>query len=459
MLRDSHPIDKIFEQIVVLVPKMDPVLVKIDRYLEAEYFFKLVRRDLSKRYPMTLLTGRRSTPVEVILRMLVVKQLYGYSYEELERAVCDSLVLRQFCRVYLNTVPDDTTLIRWANLVQPGTLEQFNRRITEMALKLKITQGRKLRTDGTVVETHIHPPRDSQMLADSVRVVVRTLERAKKVLIQNRQLAQLVFVNLNKEAKQVSHQISEAMRKRSDEAKQVGKEGYRRLIEITQTTLQHAQEVLPLLKEQTSAQAQKLVATLNTFRPRAEQVIDQATRRIFNDEKVPAAEKIVSIFEVHTDIIKRGKENHPVEYGHKVWFDEVDGGLISHYRVLVGNPPDQDQWLPSLNFHREQFGHAPESASGDRGVYSASNEIEAIQLGVKQVILPKPGYRSKERIQHEAQDWFQEGRNWHAGVEGRISVLKRAHAMHRCKNHGLTGFERWIGWSVISANLRVMART
>ena len=102
MLRDSHPVDKIFEQVVMLVPKMDPVLSKIDGYLEAEEFFKLVRQDLSKRYPMTLLTGRRSTPVEVILRMLVIKQLYGYSYEELERAVCDSLVLRQFCRVYLN---------------------------------------------------------------------------------------------------------------------------------------------------------------------------------------------------------------------------------------------------------------------------------------------------------------------------------------------------------------------
>jgi IS5 family transposase len=459
MLRDSHPIDKLFEQIVLLVPKMDPVLAKIDGYLEAEIFFQLVKNDLAKRYPLTLQTGRNSTPVEVILRMLVVKQLYGYSYEELERAVSDSLVLRQFCRVYLNSVPDDTTLIRWANLVQPSTLEQFNQQITAMAVKLKVTQGRKLRTDGTVVETHIQSPRDSQMLADSVRVVVRTLERAKKVLIHSSQLVQQNFVNLNQEAKRVSHQISEAMRKRSDKAKQVGKEGYRRLIEITRTALQHAQEVWPLLEERASAQAQKLAATLRIFAPRAEQVIDQATRRIFKDEKVPAAEKIVSIFEVHTDIIKRGKENRPVEYGHKVWFDEVDGGLISHYRILAGNPSDQDQWLPSLNAHREQFGQAPELASGDRGLYSASNEAEAIHLGVKQVILPKPGYRSKERKQYEAQDWFQEGRNWHAGVEGRISVLKRSHALGRCLNHGLTGFYRWVGWGVISANLRVMART
>jgi IS5 family transposase len=278
-------------------------------------------------------------------------------------------------------------------------------------------------------------------------------------LTQSNQWVPQNFVALNQEAKRVSHQISEAMRRRSAEAKQVGKEGYRRLIEITQTTLQDAQEVLPLLEKQASAQAHKLAATLKTFAPRAEQVIDQATRRIFNDEKVPAADKIVSIFEPHTAIIKRGKENHPVEYGHKVWLNEVDGGLISHYRILAGNPSDQDQWLPSLNAHRDQFGHSPELASGDRGLYSASNETEAIQMGVKQVILPKPGYRSKKRKRYEAQSWFQEGRNWHAGVEGRISVLKRSHALGRCLNHGLTGFERWIGWGVISANLRVMART
>jgi IS5 family transposase len=327
-----------------------------------------------------------------------------------------------------------------------------------MAVKLKVTQGRKLRTDGTVVETNIHPPRDSQLLADSVRVVVRTLERAKKVLVQSSQWAGETFVHLNREAKQVSHQISEAMRKRSQEAKQVGREGYRRLIEITRTALQHAQEVLPLLEEQASLQAHRLVTTLKTFVPRAEQVIDQATRRIFKDEKVPAQEKIVSIFEAHTDIIKRGKENRPVEYGHKVWFDEVDGGLISQYRILTGNPSDGDQWLPSLNSHRELFGQVPNLASADRGVYSAANEAEAMRLGVKQVILPKAGYRSKERQQHEAQEWFQEGRNWHAGIEGRISVLKRCHALERCLNHGRIGFERWIGWGVISANLRVIAR-
>jgi transposase-like protein len=158
MLQDRHPTDKVFEQIVELVPKMDPILAKIDRYLTDEAISKLVRTDLSKRYPKTLLTGRNSTPVEVVLRMLVVKRLYHYSYAETERYVSDSLVLRQFCRVSLNPVPDDTTLIKWANLIQAETLQQFNDRITQLALEHKITKGQKLRTDGTVVETNIHLP-------------------------------------------------------------------------------------------------------------------------------------------------------------------------------------------------------------------------------------------------------------------------------------------------------------
>ena len=173
MLQDRHPTDKVFNEVIQLVPKMAPVLAKIDQYLEDEQLFVLVKNDLSKRHPRTLQTGRNSTPVEVVLRMLVVKRLYGYSYEETERYVSDSLVLRQFCRVYLHPVPDDTTLIKWANLIQTETLQKFNERISQLALDHQVTHGHKLRTDGTVVESNIHLPSDSRQLADSVRVLAR----------------------------------------------------------------------------------------------------------------------------------------------------------------------------------------------------------------------------------------------------------------------------------------------
>lgn len=195
MLQDRYEIDKIFTDILSLTHEMDPILAQIDRLLEDEALYQLIRNDLAKRFPYTEQTGRNSTPVEVILRMLAVKRLYRLSYEQTEYQVRDSLVFRQFCRVYLHEVPDDTTLLRWAGLIQPDTLERFNQRLTELATQLKVTAGRKLRTDGTVVETNIHPPSDSSLLADGVRVLGRTLRRAKQVLGEAANLQQQVFRN------------------------------------------------------------------------------------------------------------------------------------------------------------------------------------------------------------------------------------------------------------------------
>lgn len=458
MLRERYPVDKLFEEIAAYLPKMDPILAKIDAYLDDEQLYQLIQADLSKRRPKSLETGRNSTPVEVVLRMLVVKRLYQYSYAETERYVSDSLVLRQFCRVYLNRVPDDTTLIRLANLIQAETLEKFNARITELAVKSKVTTGKKLRTDGTVVETNIHAPSDSRQLADSVRVLARTMRKARKVL----QIVQAdvtdTIEDFTQSARRAARKIGEILRKRTDEAKEAGKEQYQVLLDMTEKTIQQAAGIHDQLGQQTEKAADRLRQTLETFIPLAEKVVEQTKRRILQNESVPAKEKVLSIFEPHTDIICRGKENHPAEYGHKVWLNEVDGGLVSHYRILDGNPNDETQWEPSLTAHVERFGKPPEQASADRGLYSAPNEKFAKDLGVQHVVIPKRGYKSKQRREHESQEWFIKGRKWHAGVEGRISVLKRAHGLGRCLNHGFSGFERWVGWSVIAGNLAVMGR-
>ena len=458
MLRERYPVDKLFDEIAVHFPKMDPILAKIDSYLEDEELYQLIKGDLSKRCPKTLATGRKSTPVEVTLRMMVVKRLYQYSYAETERYVSDSLVLRQFCRVYLNRVPDDTTLIRLANLVQPETLEKFNARITELALKSKVTKGKKLRTDGTVVETHIHAPSDSRQLADSVRVLARTIGKARKVLQNVKDGVTDGVVDFTTTARRTARKIGEILRKRTDEAKEAGKQQYQALLDMTEKTIQQAVQTSEQLEQQIGKAAQRLRQTLATFIPLAEKVVDQTKRRVLKDEQVPAQDKVLSIFEPHTDIICRGKESHPVEFGHKVWLNEVDGGIVTHFRILDGNPNDETQWEPSLNAHVECFGQPPEQASADRGLYSAPNEKFAQDLGVQHVVLPKRGYKSSTRREYESQDWFVEGRKWHAGVEGRISVLMRAHGVGRCLNHGLTGFERWVGWGVIAGNLAVMGR-
>ena len=155
MLRDRFSIDPLFalfmEVLELVGIEVDPELVEISRILEDDELFQRIKHDLSQRYPKTLVTGRNSTPVEVILRLLAVKHLYDWSYENTIRFVNDSLVLRWFCRLYFHQICSDKTLLRWANLIQPETLKLFSERLNTIACELKLTRGRKLRTDGTVV--------------------------------------------------------------------------------------------------------------------------------------------------------------------------------------------------------------------------------------------------------------------------------------------------------------------
>ncbi len=182
MIVDRYDPINLFEMVPKLELEMDPELVQLDELLDDDVLFGRVKADLARRYPNSKRLGRRSTPVEVILRMLVVKRLYDWSYERTEHFVSDSIVLGQFCRLYLEPVPDDTTLIRWANQIGPETVASLNDRAVELARSLKVTRGRKLRVDGAVVETNIHHPTDSALLGDGVRVLSRLLRRAKKIL-------------------------------------------------------------------------------------------------------------------------------------------------------------------------------------------------------------------------------------------------------------------------------------
>jgi IS5 family transposase len=164
MIVDRYSPINLFEMVPKLDLQMEPELAGLDRLLDDEVLFARVKADLARRYPNSARLGRHSTPAEVILRMLIVKSLYGWSYEQTERFVSDSIVLRQFCRLYLEPVPDDTTLIRWANTIGPETVASLNDRAVELARSLKVTRGRKPRVDSTVVETNVHHPTDSRLL-------------------------------------------------------------------------------------------------------------------------------------------------------------------------------------------------------------------------------------------------------------------------------------------------------
>ena len=460
MLRDRYESDAWFWAIIAqLAIEMDPELAQIDSILDDDQLFQMIKNDMAQRHPQTLETGRNSTPVEVNLRMLAVKRLYQFTYRQTEWHVGDSLVLRWFCRIYFNSVPDHTTLNRWALLIQPETLHAFNDRVTAIATGLKVTRGRKLRTDGTVVETNIAYPSDSKLLADGVRVLSRTLKRVHEIVKDTAQLTAKTFRDRTRSARNQARRIARRARQRSAAAKEDMQKAYQRLVHVTRATVKQAEMVLDALKTESSQATQRPVETFETFLPRIEQALDQTVRRVFEGESVPAREKIVSLFEPHSDIIRRQKAGKPVEFGHKVWLDEVDGGIVTDWRVLDGNPSDSEQWQPAIDHHLRQFDKPPWQASGDRGLYSPDNEAYARRQGVKRPILPKSGRKSEERKQYEAQSWFKRGRRFHAGVEGRISVLKRKHGLDRCLDHDEEGFNKWVGWGVIAGNLAVMGRT
>jgi IS5 family transposase len=458
MLRERYAKRNLFEEIEGISLGMEPVLTQLDRLLDEDALFSAVKGDLSQRYPRTLVAGRHSTPVEVVLRMLVVKHLYGWSYEQTEQWVNDSLVLRQFCRVYLEKVPDDTTLIRWANLIQPMTLQGLLDHVVELARELKVTKGRKLRIDGTVVETNIHHPTDSTLLQDGVRVLGRLVERAGRVLRGGRTRGKAWLRQQTHLARDAWLNIVHAAQRRGVEAEASMKGAYQTLLTVSQALLEQAQQTKDALQGIGEASAQRLVDQLTTFIPRVQQVMRQTQRRVLQGESVPARDKLVSLFEPHTAIIRKGKAGKEVEFGRVVWLDEVEGGIVSRYAVLSGNPPDADQLRPSLDHHRQIFDAPPHLLTADRKVFSPKGEAYAMQDGVKYVAMPKPGACSSARRLHEAQPWFRSGRNWRAGLESRISLLKRRFGLDRCLDHGDDGMNRWVGWGVIAYDLWAIAR-
>jgi IS5 family transposase len=302
--------------------------------------------------------------------------------------------------------------------------------VLALAVANKLTRGRKLRMDGMVVETNIHYPTDSSLLGDGVRVLGRTLSRAKAIIGEGSGLSKKVFRNRTRSARHAVREIQRLSRLGKERVRST----YRRLVQTAGVTVRQAEQVLPVLQEQETKAGEQLTRTLQTVLPFLKQVLEQTVHRVFENEPVPAEDKVVSIFEPHSDIIRRGKPRKSAEFGHKVWLGEVEGGFIAQYSILDGNPADKKQWQPSLERHVKQFGHPPWQASGDRGVHSADNEVVAEALGVQRIALPKPGHKSKRRREHEKQRWFRRGRRFHAGVEGRISVISRKCGMDRCRN-------------------------
>ncbi len=459
MLRHRYNRTDLFALVPQLGLRFESQLEQLDRLLDDDAIVEAVRSDMGRRSPRSRSRGRPSTPVEVILRMLVVMRLYSWSYEQVEYFVNDSLVLRQFCRVYLEKVPDDTTLIRWANTISPETIERLNDRVVQLARSLKVTRGRKLRVDTTAVETNIHFPTDSGLIGAGVRVVSRLLRRAKAALGEAASGLKEAFRSRVRTVRKLSQQLHRIARRKNEKGREALKAAYVRLIATAKRAGAQGRRVLEALKGQgDDAGARRLAGRLEEVLPRLKRGIRQAERRVLEDDPVPSPEKLLSLFEPHTQVVPRFKAGKPVEFGRKIRLDEVEGGIITGYSVLEkGGGQDQEHLADSLANHKKQFGRSPRLLAADRGMSSATNERLAREAGVKDVALPHVGKASEGRRAEEKGRRFKDAYKFRAGIEGRIHVLRRDHGLKRSRYHGEKGMSRWVGWGVVAHNLSRVA--
>jgi IS5 family transposase len=428
-------------------------LRKIDTLLEDEAVIEVVAQALEARWPQSRRRGRPGTPAEVVIRMLILKHLFDWSYDDLEHEVRANLVYRMFTRIDAGDVPDAKTIVKIARALGPAVIEQLHRQVVEVAKRAGVTHGRRFRIDTTVVATNVHYPTDSTLLRDGVRVLTRTLQRASSALgdqpgrIRNR---------LRSVTRRVLIIGYEA---RSPKTRDAMVTSYRRLMALTRAVMRDATTMVRRLSQRlrtADPQVHRLLRgaqqRLQALRPLVQRVVDQTRARLLGgDTHVP--EKVLSVFEPHTETIRKGKISTPNEFGKLVTIQESEHQIITAYDVHLRRPADVTLWTAALDRHHTIFGRAPDLAAGDRGFSSATNEQAATDRGVRRVVLPRRGPKSPARRAYERQRWFRRGQRWRVGCEGRISVLKRRHGLDRCRYHGLDGMNRWVGFGVIADNL------
>ncbi len=394
--------------------------------------------------------GREGMTADLVLRALIVKQLYGLTYRGLVYCLADSNGCRAFCDIAPGAKsPKRSALQSNIKRIKPATLEAINKTLLGLAGQRGVEKGRKTRTDCTVVETNIHEPTDSSLLFDCVKVLVRLMTEAR-VLCPTIQ-----FTDHSKRAKRRMLNIRYARRKRTRD------DWYKDLIKVTAKTVRWAETAVKQLDDATASdmsavgRLQAAQELLRHYIGLTQKVLSQTERRILRGEKVDAGDKIVSIFEPHTDIII--KDNRNTYYGHKVCLTAGASNLVLDLVVQEGNPPDSKLTVGMVQRLEQLYDRPPRQATFDGGFASRAN-LEALkELGVEDVVFSKGRGLSVTEMASSARV-YQRLRNFRAGVESVISSLKRVFGWNRCTWRGFESFKAYAWASVLSHNLLVMAR-
>jgi IS5 family transposase len=366
---------------------------------------------------------------------------------------------RWVCQLYLERVPNFRTIQEREARLRPRTIRLIHEVMVEWGQRLGVTRARKLRVDGSVTETNIHYPTDSGLLDDAARILSRLVHQARALLPPRSADDKRWFRDRHRQAHHLARDISRLSRSKAKNTAKSSLKLYKKLLAVVEALLEQVAEIQPRLCQLHDPSADGLQKELEHYLPLVQQVIAQTQMRVLHGKPAAASDKVLSLFEPHTALICRGKAKpKETEFGRKVWYAEVDGGLVSEYRLLKGNPDEAPLLLPSLRQHCILFGKPPEEVSGDRGIHSPKNEERAQALGVQRISLPQPGYKSDQRRSYERQPWFRAAQAFRNGIEGRISQLRRARHLDRCLAHGEEGMERWIGWGIIANNLATIAQ-
>lgn len=425
---------------------LELVALGLDRAVEK--VGELVQADLTRGLKAPR-RGRRGMSGRQVLAALVIKQMNGFSYEELGFHLADSDSYRRLAGYGVaDRVPSPKTLQRNIKKLRPETLELINRSIIKRSQSLGVESGERTRSDCTVTESNIHPPTDSSLLDDCVRVLTRLLHRVNE-------LTYVCFTDHTKRARRRAIGIQYAARKKQRRPL------YADLIKVAERTARAARRAVDRLasyrptelRDMTAAMG--LRAELKHYLPLVDRVIDQATRRVLKGESVPAAEKLVSIFEPHTDIIR--KDRRDTYYGHKLCLTNGPSGLFIDCVIEDGNPADSTLTVRTVERQREIFGRVPKEVAFDGGFASKDNLADIKEMGVEAVSFSKRrGLAIKEMVGSTRLHRIL--KNFRAGVEAWISFLKRSFGLRRCIWRGLSSFKTYVWGSVIAANLLTLAR-
>lgn len=391
-----------------------------------------------------------------VLRLAICQVIEGASLREIVVRVDDSNFLRRFCRFGSDRMMGHTLFCALRNAIRPETWKAINRLLAKHALKEGRISGDMLRVDTTACETNIHYPTDSSLLWDVYRTFARLIGAAREIdptLAENRRLH-------TKTAKRYYAAIHRAVGKNTKTENL--RPQYLALLSLVERILETGREVAfglrRLRQKSTGLVAVSLLTELEHYQKLGARVVDQTKRRVLQGEQVPNAEKLFSIFEPHTELLKRGKAGKPIEFGHMVLFAQTQEKFISDYEACKEKPNEHTLVSGILERHAKLFDTHPTVFAADKGFFQSVEKLVELESSIDVVAIGKKGKRTSDEDAREHSLAFKLGQAFRAGIEGTISFVKRCLRLHRCFNKGWSHYAATIGATVFAHNLLILAR-